>query len=99
MEKAKHMAQGWTKRRSLWQGLAAMALAALMVALAACSRTPPEQRLRERIADMQAALEQRFDSGAVAVARLDHQLDGRLVAQQRVGAGRVPFVSHTVPRS
>jgi hypothetical protein len=37
----------------------AVALWLSLLALAGCSRTPPEQRLRERIGQMQEALEQR----------------------------------------
>ncbi|HEX7769612.1 MAG TPA: nuclear transport factor 2 family protein, partial [Dokdonella sp.] len=36
-----------------------MLLSLCLLVVAACSRTPPEQRLREQIGRMQAALEQR----------------------------------------
>jgi hypothetical protein len=39
-----------------------------------------------------AALEQRLHGFTVAAARLDDQLDGRLVAQQRVGASLVGLI-------
>lgn len=53
------MTRHWTQRRWMWQATVAMAMAFSLLAMAACSRTPPEQRLREQIGRMQAALEQR----------------------------------------
>ncbi|MCX7556672.1 hypothetical protein OS187_07525 [Xanthomonadaceae bacterium JHOS43] len=37
-----------------------------LAGIAACARTPPEQRLRERIAEMQVALEERRPSDFIA---------------------------------
>ena len=54
--RARHM----FKIRSKAHGVVLATLALLwMVVVSGCSRTPPEQRLRERIADMQQALEAR----------------------------------------
>ena len=44
--------------------LRAIALAALLVLVAACSRTPPEQAVRDRIEALQSAVDAR-DAGAV----------------------------------
>lgn len=51
-----------------WRGAIRAAAVVLLVilGLAACSRTPPEARLRERIAEMQQALEAREVSGFMA---------------------------------
>lgn len=48
------MTTGW--RRGRFAAVVAMAVAVLAMA---CARTPPEQRLREQLSQMQAALEQR----------------------------------------
>lgn len=50
----------WRARRWGWGGVpvALLVLVAAMLALAACSRTPPEQRLRAQLEAMQAALEE-----------------------------------------
>ena len=48
---------GWVGRRR-WRVGAGMALLVWILVLGACSRSPPEQRLREQLATMQAALEQ-----------------------------------------
>lgn len=45
---------------------AAAVVLLVILGLAACSRTPPEARLRERIAEMQQALEAREVSGFMA---------------------------------
>lgn len=53
----------------------------LVVALAACSREPPEQRLRDTIGQMQAAIEQREAGKFMAPVAEDfvgnHGLDGK----------------------
>lgn len=57
--KGEAMTRDWTQRRGIWQAAAALAMVLAVLAAAACSRTSPEQRLREQIGRMQAALEQR----------------------------------------
>src|SRR5687768_1032409 len=39
----------------------------------------------------QTALEERLDRSAIAAPRLEHQLDRRLIAQQRIAAARPPI--------
>ena len=53
------MMRCWTQLRGMRRPLAALLLSLCLLVVAACSRTPPEQRLREQIGRMQAALEQR----------------------------------------
>ncbi len=48
-----------------WWALSAVVLVIVMAGLGACSRPPPEQRLREAMGSLQAAIEQR-DAAALA---------------------------------
>ncbi|HEX5755951.1 MAG TPA: nuclear transport factor 2 family protein [Arenimonas sp.] len=52
-------------RRDWLRALSALALVGLWLALSACSREPPEQRLRASIAAMQAAAESRSGDGVL----------------------------------
>ncbi|AKC87866.1 nuclear transport factor 2 family protein [Pseudoxanthomonas suwonensis] len=64
-------------------------LLALLLLLGGCSRTPPEQRLREQLASMQEALEQRQASAFMDGVAADFAGDGgmdRAALQQIVRA-------------
>ncbi|HET9047991.1 MAG TPA: nuclear transport factor 2 family protein [Chiayiivirga sp.] len=77
--------------------LAAAGIGLLMLGLAACSRSPPEQRLRDRIATMQVALEagevsefmagvaEDFDGGG----ELDRRGVANLLRAQRLRNARI----------
>lgn len=86
--------QGAGRRRVV----AAVALAALMLVLAACSRMAPEQRLRGQLSAMQAALEERragdFMAGVAADfagndgidhAALQQVVRAQVLANARIG--------------
>jgi len=89
MEKAKRMAREWTMERRAWARALGLALVPGLLALAACSRTPPEQRLRTQLAQMQAALEQRDARDFMAGVAADFSGNGgmdRVALQQLVRA-------------
>ncbi len=75
----------------------ALVFFALLACLGGCSRTPPEERLRERIAHMQAALEARSASDFVAgiaddfagESGLDRQGAGNYVRVQALRNARI----------
>lgn len=79
-------------------------MAALAVVVAACSRPDPEQQLRDQIARMQAAVEERAPADAMAAvgedfsgpggmdrAALHNLLRMQLLANQRVGVTTGPL--------
>lgn len=75
-----------------------MALLLLLAALAGCERAAPEQRLREQLAEMQAALSERptefiegvseefSGNGGMDRAAVHNLLRVQLLANQRIGA-------------
>ena len=53
------MKQHWAGRQGGWRASVVLALMIPLLVAVGCSRSPPEQRLREQLGRMQAALEQR----------------------------------------
>jgi len=82
---------------------ATLLLAALLVLGASCSRTPPEQRLREQVSAMQAALEARdarafmdgvgeefVGNGGMDRAALQQVIRTQVLADMRIGITLTP---------
>jgi hypothetical protein len=89
MEKAKRMARGGTMRWRVRESVPGLAVVLGLLVLAACSRTPPEQRLREQLGRMQAALEQHDARDFMAGVAADFSGNGgmdRAALQQVVRA-------------
>ena len=53
------MKQHWAGRQGRWRASVVLALMIPLLVAVGCSRSPPEQRLREQLGRMQAAVEQR----------------------------------------